>query len=186
MRLWSLHPQYLDRQGLLAVWREGLLAQAVLQGRTRGYKNHPQLTRFKRHPDPLGAIAFYLSIIHEEATKRGYHFDSTKFELNRRPEPIPATSGQLDFELKHLQQKFHKRSQADYTALLKGEYIDSHPLFQIVPGNTEAWEKGIWLILGKRLNTNHPRSELLSEGVPKPRCVIMPMKPRLAAHSPAC
>jgi len=30
MRLWSIHPKYLDRQGLLAVWRESLLAQSVL------------------------------------------------------------------------------------------------------------------------------------------------------------
>ncbi len=48
MRLWSLHPKYLDRQGLLAVWREGLLAQKVLQGKTKGYKNHPQLKRFQQ------------------------------------------------------------------------------------------------------------------------------------------
>jgi hypothetical protein len=34
MRLWSLHPKHLDRQGLLAVWREGLLAQEVLRGET--------------------------------------------------------------------------------------------------------------------------------------------------------
>lgn len=142
MRLWTLHPQYLDRQGLLAVWREGLLAQAVLQGRTRGYKNHPQLIRFKQHHDPLGAIAFYLSIIHEEATKRGYHFDSTKFVLNTRPETIPATSGQLDFEFRHLQRKLIKRSRPDYTALLEVACIESHPLFQIMPGKIETWEKG--------------------------------------------
>lgn len=43
MRLWSLHPQYLDAKGLVALWREGLLAQAVLAGQTRGYKRHPQL-----------------------------------------------------------------------------------------------------------------------------------------------
>jgi hypothetical protein len=141
MRLWTLHPQHLDRQGLIAVWREGLLAQAVLLGRTRGYKNHPQLTRFKQHPDPLGAIAFYLSIIHAEATKRGYHFDSTKFVPNQRPESIPTTSGQLDFECRHLQRKLKKRSRPDYTALLEVEHIDSHPLFQIVPGKIEAWEK---------------------------------------------
>ena len=142
MRLWTLHPQYVDRQGLLAVWREGLLAQAVLQGRTRGYRNHPQLTRFKQHPSPLHAIAFYLSMIHEEATKRGYHFDSTKFDSNKRPQLIPAKSGQLDFEFRHLQEKLRRRSQVDYTALLKVTQIESHPLFQIVPGKIEAWEKG--------------------------------------------
>lgn len=142
MRLWTLHPRYLDRQGLLAVWREGLLAQTVLQGKTRGYKNHPQLVRFKQHPNPLGAIAFYLSIIQEEATKRGYHFDSTKFDPTRRPVPIQVNSGQLDFEISHLQRKLRLRSQEDYAALCKVEHFDSHPLFRIVPGKTESWEKG--------------------------------------------
>ena len=36
MRLWSLHPRYLDAKGLVALWREGLLAQAVLKGQTKG------------------------------------------------------------------------------------------------------------------------------------------------------
>jgi len=31
MRLWTIHPKYLDRQGLLALWREALLAQKVLR-----------------------------------------------------------------------------------------------------------------------------------------------------------
>ncbi|WP_368086417.1 pyrimidine dimer DNA glycosylase/endonuclease V [Nitrosomonas sp. Nm34] len=26
MRLWSIHPKYLDAKGLLALWREGLQA----------------------------------------------------------------------------------------------------------------------------------------------------------------
>ena len=47
MRLWSVHPLHLDRQGLTACWREALLAQAVLAGRTRGYRAHPQLERFR-------------------------------------------------------------------------------------------------------------------------------------------
>ena len=41
MRLWTLHPQYLDPRGLVALWREALLAQKVLLGRTRGYRAHP-------------------------------------------------------------------------------------------------------------------------------------------------
>ena len=28
MRLWSLHPKHLDPQGLVARWREGLLARS--------------------------------------------------------------------------------------------------------------------------------------------------------------
>ncbi|WP_396134581.1 pyrimidine dimer DNA glycosylase/endonuclease V [Cellulomonas sp. ATA003] len=51
MRIWSVHPRYLDRQGLTAGWREGLLAQKVLTGTTKGYRNHPQLRRFRAAGD---------------------------------------------------------------------------------------------------------------------------------------
>ncbi|HKX52383.1 MAG TPA: pyrimidine dimer DNA glycosylase/endonuclease V [Nitrosospira sp.] len=37
MRLWTLHPRYLDTKGLVAAWREALLAQKVLSGLTSGY-----------------------------------------------------------------------------------------------------------------------------------------------------
>ena len=60
MRLWSLHPKYLDTKGLLAVWRETLLAQNVLLGNTRGYKHHPQLQRFKQTDSHIDYIGFYL------------------------------------------------------------------------------------------------------------------------------
>jgi hypothetical protein len=31
MRIWSLHPKYLDSKGLVALWRESLLAKNVLR-----------------------------------------------------------------------------------------------------------------------------------------------------------
>jgi len=43
MRIWSLHPKYLDSKGMVALWREALLAKQVLLNKTKGYKNHPQL-----------------------------------------------------------------------------------------------------------------------------------------------
>ena len=45
MKLWSIHPKYLDAKGLVALWREALLAQKVLDGKTEGYKNHPLKAR---------------------------------------------------------------------------------------------------------------------------------------------
>ncbi|MFN3505685.1 MAG: pyrimidine dimer DNA glycosylase/endonuclease V, partial [Caldimicrobium sp.] len=60
MRLWSIHPMYLDARGLVALWREALLARKVLIGETSGYRNHPQLVRFKRSASPLDAINRYL------------------------------------------------------------------------------------------------------------------------------
>jgi hypothetical protein len=44
MRLWSIHPEYLDAKGLVALWREALLAQNVLQCNTKGYKKHPLIS----------------------------------------------------------------------------------------------------------------------------------------------
>lgn len=73
-----MHPQHLDRIGLVACWREALLAQAVLAGNTRGYQRHPQLTRFRATPEPLAAIGAYLEGIVDEADARGYHFDREK------------------------------------------------------------------------------------------------------------
>jgi hypothetical protein len=141
--LWTLHPKYLDRQGLLGVWREGLLAQAVLQGNTKGYKNHPQLERFKAHPNPLGAIGYYLREVYAEAKKRGYSFNESKIGVDTSPQAIQTTSGQLDFEIKHLLGKLEIRSRVDYKRLVGKENLDPHPLFEIVAGEIEDWEKGI-------------------------------------------
>ena len=72
MRLWTVHPSYLDARGLVALWREALLAQKVLLGKTKGYKAHPQLARFREAGDPVAVIASYLAAVHQEAAARGY------------------------------------------------------------------------------------------------------------------
>jgi hypothetical protein len=127
---------------LLAVWREGLLAQAVLKGKTRGYQHHPQLDRFRSRPEPLRAIGYYLQVVHQEAAARGYNFDLSKINHSGAVLPIQTTSGQLDFEVKHLLGKLEKRSKEDYDLFVGIERIDPHPLFEIVPGDVENWEKG--------------------------------------------
>ncbi|MBN2502688.1 MAG: DNA lyase [Anaerolineales bacterium] len=141
MRLWTLHPQYLDRQGLLAVWREGLLAQAVLRGQTKGYKNHPQLDRFKAHSDPQQAIAYFLAGVLQEARARGYNFDASKINPNGTAPQIQTAAGQLDYEFSHLLAKLEKRSPADHEKIAKLKAVTPHPLFQIVPGEIEDWER---------------------------------------------
>jgi hypothetical protein len=105
MRLWSVHPKYLDTRGLVALWREGLLAQAVLRGRTNGYRHHPQLQRFRAQPSPLGAIADYLRSVHAEAVKRGYAFAARKISPARASCVIAVTRGQLMHEWSHLMAK---------------------------------------------------------------------------------
>ena len=143
MRLWSLHPKYLDRQGLLAVWREGLLAQKVLKGATKGYKNHPQLIRFKSHAEPIIAISNYLFEIYKEADNRNYSFDLSKIQANNQilKDLIVVTSGQMDFEVSHLLIKLQKRSIDIYQKLSPLSLFDPHPLFWVVPGEIEDWEK---------------------------------------------
>ncbi len=140
MRLWSLHPLYLDAKGLTAVWREGLLAQKVLQGGTRGYRNHPQLQRFRAQPDLLAAMAAYLSAANAEAVLRGYQFDRTKLPEPGEIASIPVTRGQIDYEWQHLLAKLHRRDPERYSKLVEIVEPEPHPLFIVIDGNIERWE----------------------------------------------
>lgn len=141
LRLWSPHPCYLDARGLVACWRESLLAKAVLSGRTRGYRNHPQLERFRLHPYPLRAINQYLRGIYEEARHRGYVFDGTKIGPNRAAGRISVTSGQARYELVHLKGKLWKRDRRRYFFLKDMKTPMLHPLFRMVPGGKASWER---------------------------------------------
>ena len=140
MRLWSIHPYYLDAKGLVALWREGLLAQKVLRGDTKGYKNHPQLTRFKNTKDPIGTIAVYLGFVADEAEKRGYHFDRNKITDQRYTEKIIVTSGQLEYEFNHLLEKLKDRDPPRYSRFKEISDIIVHPIFDETAGNIEDWE----------------------------------------------
>ncbi len=140
MRLWSIHPSYLDSKGLVALWREALLAQNVLAGNTVGYKNHPQLIRFKSTSNPVGAIASYLRAIAEEATSRGYNFDKRKIQNKRINSNIIVTSGQVDYEFIHLLNKLKSRNPGLYKSIRSSKRIRLHPLFSKVRGGIESWE----------------------------------------------
>lgn len=141
MRLWSLHPKYLDRQGLLALWREALLAQAVLRGRTRGYTRHPQLERFHAHASPRLAINAYLAAVHAEATSRGYAFDRSKIGPVRAVEAIAVTRGQLACEWQHLLAKLAVRDPSRFDRLRMESDPHCHPLFRRRPGPVASWER---------------------------------------------
>ena len=141
MRLWSLHPRYLDPQGLVALWREALLARAVLRGETRGYRNHPQLERFRAHGAPLKAIDWYLRAVHAEAVARGYSFDASKFVRVRSCAPTSVTAGQLQYEWDHLLRKLAVRNPALHERWRATLAPDCHPLFRPCPGPIAAWER---------------------------------------------
>ena len=140
MRLWSLHPKYLDARGLVALWREALLAQAVLQGKTVGYRNHPQLIRFREASRPVAVIAEYLRAVQEEAASRGYHFDRSKISSTRTSGQIVVSSGQIEYEWQHLCKKLAVRDPGWLTGL-KSKTVAPHPSFRIIQGPIESWEK---------------------------------------------
>ena len=141
MRIWSIHPKYLDAKGLLAVWRETLLAKRVLEGKTKGYKNHPQLLRFKQQKNPLNTINTYLQGIEKEAKTRGYAFDKQKIGKSRTTKRIPVTTGQLAYEFEHLKRKLKKRASRKYEEIHAIKRILPHPFFKEKKGEKEGWEK---------------------------------------------
>jgi hypothetical protein len=142
MRLWTLHPRHLDPAGLVALWRESLLAQAVLLGKTKGYKHHPQLLRFQKLDDPAAGIAAYLAAVHAEAVARGYNFDASKIAPKRWKGKIPETRGQIDYEWEHLGKKLAKRNPAWRKEHFQGvKKPEAHPLFRLTAGGVRDWEK---------------------------------------------
>lgn len=143
MRIWSLHPQYLDGKGLVALWRETLLARKVLLGQTKGYTRHPQLTRFTSCRVPMDAMDYYLSVVYREAIRRHYSFDPQKFRQIPRPFRLCVHQGQLDYEFQHLLRKLQQRDPARYRLLGEKKVILPHPLFRVVEGEVEFWEKTI-------------------------------------------
>jgi len=132
---------YLDPKGLVALWREALLAKAVLRGETRGYTHHPQLQRFQAHPQPRLAMNAYLAAVHAEATQRGYSFDDTKVGPLREVEPIRVTRGQLAYEWQHLQNKLAIRSPEVLARWHRVRTPSSHPLFVPEVGPVASWER---------------------------------------------
>jgi len=141
MRIWSLHPKYLDTKGLIALWRETLLAKHVLEGKTKGYKNHPQLTRFKEGKNPSSLVNQYLSEVYHEAVRRGYNFNREKIDWIFSASSISVTKGQVKYEMQHLLGKLKTRDTKRYEQLKDLTTIETHPMFTEVKGEIEEWEK---------------------------------------------
>ena len=138
MRLWSVHPQHLDVKGLVALWREGLLARKVLLGETKGYRHHPQLQRFQAAAShAVERVETYLHVVCDEADRRGYKFDRTKLGRRTDLECIEVTIGQLAFEFEHLREKVLRRTGVS----LKPGSIKHHPMFVVVKGPKAEWER---------------------------------------------
>ena len=141
MRIWSLHPRYLDTKGLMALWRETLLAKNVLEDKTKGYKNHPQLNRFKASKQPINAINYYLKSVFLEAEKRNFNFNRSKFAEIKDIDKINVTTEQLNFEKNHLLNKLKLRDEKKYNEIIDLVDFETHPLFNLIDGEIEPWEK---------------------------------------------
>jgi hypothetical protein len=141
MRLWTVHPRYLDAKGLVAAWREALLAQVVLVGVTRGYRQHPQLIRFRSHPEPIPAVGAFLAELAEEGERRGHAFDRSKILKPVAVRQIEETEGQLLYEWAHLREKLHRRTPNLHRQFRSIIIPEPHPLFRIIPGQVREWEK---------------------------------------------
>jgi hypothetical protein len=174
MRLWTVHPRYLDSKGLVAAWREALLAQKVLSGATRGYRHHPQLLRFQSCKDPLAAIATFLHGIAAEAQRRGYAFDASKILQPRSARRIRETRGQLAYEWRHLRRKLRTRAPAVAASWRAVVLPDPHPLFILVEGEVREWEKPVVLSRrvpqpgAKRSEAKRPRAKQPAVRRPQP------------------
>jgi hypothetical protein len=141
MRIWSLHPSYLDTKGLLALWREALLAKHVLLGQTKGYTHHPQLERFIASTDKIASIDVYLQGVIAEAKKRGYAFDERKVDMTVSCDKLTVTTGQIVYERMHLSEKLLVREPDAYNVLIRAKTVRLHPLFKKIGGKVESWEK---------------------------------------------
>ncbi|MBS3079478.1 hypothetical protein J4218_05110 [Candidatus Pacearchaeota archaeon] len=136
MRIWSIHQKYLDVKRLTGVWRETLLAKAVLEGKTTGYKNHPQLIRFKQQSDSILFINTYLEHIHKESKHRNYKFNKDLILNKSTKNKIPVTDKQLIYELNHLKKKLNNPKHLNSITI-----PEPHSLFNIIKGEIEIWEK---------------------------------------------
>jgi hypothetical protein len=143
MRLWSIHPKYLDTKGLLGLWREGLLAQKVLEDKIERYKNHPQLIRFRNTRNPILYIGTYLYYVYLEGKRRNYNFNINKIKkYNFDIEKIPVKRGQVLYEFNHLLKKLEMRDKKSYEEIKDIKEIEVNPIFYIVNDDSiEQWEK---------------------------------------------
>lgn len=143
MRLWTLHPRYLDSKGLVALWREGLLAKRVLEDNTKGYKNHPQLIRFIQSGQPCAMIEEYLREVLAESRARGYRFDVSKISESSSgvQMQIPVHRKQVEYEMQLLRMKLRTRDPRKWAEMDSVDSIMINSVFRIIEGDIEDWEK---------------------------------------------
>lgn len=141
MLVWSIHPSYLEVKNFVALWSESLLAQNVLLGNTKGWVNHPQLIRFRKHEFPLQAIANYLHDVCDEAENRGYNFKLEKIQLPwQKIDKLQITMAGIEHEWQYFLKKMKLRNLKYFNKWKNNIEIKTHPAFKIIEGKIKDWE----------------------------------------------
>jgi hypothetical protein len=101
------------------------------------------MKRFRDHPHPQRAIAYYLMGVWKEGHRRGYHFNKAKIGAggSLTIQKIPITKGQLRYELQWLCTKVKRRDPPAYQRLLAVASGECHPIFEAIEGAIEEWER---------------------------------------------
>ena len=132
MSLCTIHPKYLDKQGLISLWREGLLAQKVLNGEVNIQLNSPLWEKLKKSQNPLRAIGAYLSFVAAEGARRGYKFSHEKILYpNFESYEIKVKPQDLIFEMTHLRNKLKMRDQHKWDEISKVSEVSPHPFIRL-------------------------------------------------------
>jgi len=91
----------------------------------------------------MKAIADYLAGVWAESERRGFNFDHRKIGSRRGAGRLTVTRGQLDYESELLCRKLKKRLREKCPELSSLGQVRPHPLFIVVDGEVEEWERAI-------------------------------------------
>jgi hypothetical protein len=141
MRIWSIHPKYLDSKELLNLWNETIQAKNEFLTKFSGHFSNKQLERFLDLKNPLEAINSYMSSIYREAVKRDFSVDDSFMDWDFDDSiQIPVTAGQISHEISKLKSRLRERDEKKLQKLNGRTFLELHPIFYSVPGTIEEWE----------------------------------------------
>lgn len=154
MRLWTIHPKYLDGKRLTSQWKEGIQMMHIWKeigenpepAKRLGYVSHPQVRRLSNLlVADSGLISLllhqHLTAVHEESVQRSYSFnkkliDDLAPDCKNAPK-VYVTMGQVAYEFALMATKNNEWSQK----VAIDPYMLCNPIFQVVSGSIESWEK---------------------------------------------
>lgn len=132
MRLLSIHPKYLDKHALIALWREGLLAQKALSDGASVGKDSVHLVNFKNKANPVRAIGSYLSFVAAEGAKQGCRLNHERIlHPNFDNGFMEADAEQMVVEFEQLKARLKMRDKPKFKTLKDMRKIEANPVFNL-------------------------------------------------------